>query len=47
MQRLYPEGFRQGAIDLVRSGRCVVDVARELAITSRDLPNLVLATVSN
>jgi transposase-like protein len=37
MPRPYPQEFREGAIALVRGGRTVSDVARELGIAA-ELP---------
>ena len=39
MPRPYPQEFRRGAIDLVRAGRPVVEVARELGIAESCLRN--------
>ena len=35
----YPQEFRDGAISLVRGGRSIPDVARELAISPQSLRN--------
>ena len=37
----YPQEFREGAIALVRGGRSVPDVARELAVSPQSLRNWV------
>jgi transposase-like protein len=39
MPRPYPKEFREGAIDLVRQGRPVVEVAKELGIAESCLRN--------
>ena len=39
MPRPYPKEFREGAIDLVRGGRTVVEVAKELGIAESCLRN--------
>ena len=37
----YPQEFREGAIALVRGGRSIPDVARELSISPQSLRNWV------
>jgi transposase len=39
MPRPYPKEFREGAVALVRDGRAVADVARELGIADSCLRN--------
>ena len=40
----YPEEFRREAVELVRSGRKVSDVARSLGVTEQSLRNWVKQT---